>query len=122
EISNESLQNIVKQREHTFWYNPHFVSFYESVSFASQLQYQIQKLKVAFKSVENGLEQYTTSLYEIDYLYRKFILNYRRSNQDNILSGLAQKVEKLYTNDWLLHYNDKWQTVIDNLEKWPVDK
>src|SRR5690606_7959979 len=60
EISNESLQNIVKQREHTFWYNPHFVAFYESVSFASQLQYQIQKLKVEFKSVENGLEQYTT--------------------------------------------------------------
>lgn len=122
EISNETLQNIVKQREHTFWYNTHFVAFYESVSFASQLHYQIQKLKVAFKSVENGLEQYTTSLYEIDYLYRKFILNYRRSNRDNILAELAQKVEKLYTNDWLLHYNDKWQSIIDDIENWPVAK
>lgn len=120
EISNDSLQNIVKQREHTFWYRPHFESFYESVSFASQLQYQIQKLKVTFKSVEDGLEQYTTSLYEIDYLYRKFIVNYRKTNQDNVLSELAQQVEKLYTNDWLLHYNDKWQTVIDNLDNWPV--
>ncbi|MBJ7881592.1 BREX-1 system phosphatase PglZ type A [Gelidibacter salicanalis] len=122
EISNETLQNIVKQREHTFWYNPHFVAFYESVSFASQLQYQIQKLKVDFTSIENGLEQYTTSLYEIDYLYRKFILNYRRSNQDNILGGLAQKAEKLYTNDWLLHYTDKWQSVINNIDTWPVNE
>ena len=35
---------------------------------------------------------------------------------------LAQKVEKLYTNDWLLHYNDKWQSIIDDLENWPVAK
>ncbi len=122
EISNDLLQSIVKQREHTFWYRPDFEAFYESVSFASQLQYQIATLKVAFKSVEDGLHQYTTSLYEIDYLYRKFILNYRRSNQDNILGSLAQKVEKLYTNDWLLSYNDKWQAVVDDLDTWPVSK
>jgi uncharacterized protein (TIGR02687 family) len=35
---------------------------------------------------------------------------------------LAQKVEKLYTNDWLLHYNDKWQSIIDDIENWPVAK
>lgn len=122
EISNDLLQSIVKQREHTFWYRPDFEAFYESVSFASQLQYQIATLKVAFKSVEDGLHQYTSSLYEIDYLYRKFILNYRRSNQDNILGSLAQKVEKLYTNDWLLSYNDKWQAVVDDLDTWPVSK
>lgn len=122
EISNDLLQSIVKQREHTFWYRPDFEAFYESVSFASQLQYQIAALKVAFKSVEDGLHQYTSSLYEIDYLYRKFILNYRRSNQDNILGSLAQKVEKLYTNDWLLSYNDKWQAVVDDLDTWPVSK
>lgn len=122
EISNDLLQSIVKQREHTFWYRPDFEAFYESVSFASQLQYQIATLKVAFKSVEDSLHQYTSSLYEIDYLYRKFILNYRRSNQDNILGSLAQKVEKLYTNDWLLSYNDKWQAVVDDLDTWPVSK
>ncbi|WP_034059312.1 BREX-1 system phosphatase PglZ type A [Lacinutrix jangbogonensis] len=120
EISNDTLQSFVKQREHTFWYRPHFEAFYESVSYASQLQYQIQKLKIDYKSIEDGLEQYTSTLYKIDFLYRKFILNYRRTNQDTILSELAEKVEKLYTNDWLLHYNDKWQTVVDNLETWPV--
>lgn len=120
EIANDTLQSFVKQREHTFWYRPHFEAFYESVSYASQLQYELQKSKIDFKSVEDGLEQYTSTLYEIDFLYRKFILNYRRTNQDTVLSILAEKVEKLYTNDWLLHYNDKWQTVVDNLKNWPV--
>ncbi len=122
EISNDTLQNLVKQREHTFWYRPHFEAFYESVSLGSQLQYQVQNLKINFKSVEDGLQQYTSKLYELDFLYRKFILNYRRSNQDTILSSLAEKMEKLYTNDWLLHYNDKWQSVINSLETWPIDK
>ena len=26
----------------------------------------------------------------------------------------------MYTNDWLLHYNDKWQLVIDDLKSWSV--
>jgi len=120
DIANDTLQSYIKQREHTFWYRPHFEAFYESVSYAAQLQHDLQKLKIDFKSIEDGLEQYTSTLYEIDFLYRKFILNYRRTNQDTVLSELAEKVEKLYTNDWLLHYNDKWQTVVDNLEAWPV--
>lgn len=122
DIANDTLQSYIKQREHTFWYRPHFEAFYESVSYAAQLQHDLQKLKIDFKSIEDGLKQYTSSLYEIDFLYRKFILNYRRTNQDTVLNELAEKVEKLYTNDWLLHYNDKWQTVVDNLETWPVEE
>lgn len=122
DIANDTLQSYIKQRENTFWYRPHFEAFYESVSYAAQLMHDLQKLKIDFKSIEDGLEQYTSTLYEIDFLYRKFILNYRRTNQDTVLSELAEKVEKLYTNDWLLHYNDKWQTVVDNLETWPVKK
>tara|TARA_R110000764_G_scaffold119039_2_gene206629 strand:+ start:25898 stop:28396 length:2499 start_codon:yes stop_codon:yes gene_type:complete len=120
EISNDALQNLIKQREHTFWYEPHFKSFYECVSYASHLQSEVKQLKLDFKSLEDGLQQYTSKLYQIDYLYRKFILNYRKTNQDSILSDLAEKIEKLYTNDWLLHYNDKWQLVIDDLKSWSV--
>ncbi|WP_024482443.1 BREX-1 system phosphatase PglZ type A [Cellulophaga baltica] len=120
EISNDALQNLIKQREHTFWYEQHFKSFYECVSYASHLQSEIKQLKLDFKSLEDGLKQYTSQLYQIDYLYRKFILNYRKTNQDSILSDLAEKIEKLYTNDWLLHYNDKWQLVIDSLKSWSV--
>jgi len=120
EISNDALQSYIKKREHTFWYEPHFESFYKCVSYASNLQSEIQQLKLDFKSFEDGLQKYTSNLYQIDYLYRKFIYNYRRTNQDSILSDLAEKIEKIYTNDWLLHYNDKWQLVIDGLKSWPV--
>lgn len=120
EISNDALQSFIKKREHTFWYKPHFESFYKCVSYASHIQTEIQQLKLDFKSFEDGLQQYTTNLYQIDYLYRKFILNYRKTNQDSILSDLAGKIEKIYTNDWLLHYNDMWQLVIDGLKSWSV--
>ncbi|THV60835.1 BREX-1 system phosphatase PglZ type A [Flagellimonas alvinocaridis] len=119
EISDDTLQVFIKQRENKFWYSK-FESYYQSISFASKLKNQIISLSVNFKSFEDGLRLYTTKLYRVDFLYRKFILNFRKTNQDNVLSELAKSIDKLYSNDWLLNQNDNWQKVIDSTEIWPT--
>lgn len=119
DIANDRLQAFVKERENKFWYAV-FEPFYQCVSCASELQHKIKSYQYDFKEVAEGIRQYADSYQEIDFLYRKFILWYKKTNHDSILNSLAEEMEKLYVNTWLLPFNNSWQKVIDNLDKWPV--
>ena len=120
-ISNEKVLQYVKQRENKYWYGE-LESFYQSIVFASQMITLVRKHSdTKYNSFNDGTKDYASNLYEIDLLYRKFIWSYRKSNQNKILADLAIKVEKVYSNDWLLIYNNNWQGVIDNLSSWSND-
>ena len=121
EISDDKIGSIIKSRENKFWY-AEFEGFYQAIAYASQLGNCIEKAVYEFKSLQEGLQAYQNKHYEIDFLYRKFTLWYKRTNHNAILYELAQKVEKNYTNTWLLPFNNEWQKLIDLQEKWPVDK
>ena len=74
------------------------------------------KLKV--ESFGEGIQTYAQNLYKIDHYYRKYIYHYRKAKQNKVLQPLTEKVEKVYCNDWLLNYGNKWQKVIDTSERW----
>jgi len=118
-ISNDKIASIIKQRENKYWFTE--VSFlYQCISHASQLISLIRKHgNVKYSSFQEGLTDYTTRLYEIDQLYRKFIYSYRRTMQNRILVDLAIKIEKIYSNDWLLKHSNNWQSIIDQTDQWP---
>jgi uncharacterized protein (TIGR02687 family) len=118
-ISAEKTESYIKQRENKFWF-PGVELLYKSVGYAAEMIALIRLHgNTQYDSFEAGTRHYAGSLFEIDKSYRKFILNYRLSGQKNILSLLADKVEKIYSNDWLLTYNNNWQKIIDGLEEWP---
>ena len=120
-ISNEKVIQYVKQRENKFWFGE-MESFYQSLLFASDLIALIRKqAQTKYVTFEEGTDHYAASLYEVDLMYRKFIWNYRKTSQNKILADLAVKVEKVYSNDWLLIYNNNWQSTIDKLKSWPKD-
>ena len=120
-ISNEKVIQYVKQRENKFWFGE-VESFYQSLLFASDLIALIRKqAQTKYITFEEGTDHYASSLYEVDLMYRKFIWNYRKTSQNKILADLAVKVEKVYSNDWLLIYNNNWQSTIDKLKSWPKD-
>ncbi len=121
DISDEKIATILKSRENKFWYSE-FEGFYQAIAYASQLVKSIQKAVYKFKSIEEGLSAYQQKYFEIDLIYRKFTLWYKRTNHNAILHELAQKIEKTYTNTWLLPFNNEWQKLIDLQEKWPVGK
>lgn len=118
EISNEKVLQFVKQRENKYWFRE-AEPFYQSIAYASQLITLIRKYgNTKYSSFDEGTKDYASNLYEIDQVYRKFIWSYRKTSQNKILADLAAKVEKVYSNDWLLIYNNNWQGIIDNLPTW----
>ncbi len=117
-ISKEAVGKIIKQRENKFWYST-YQGFYSCIRYASELILLVKKHQdIKFESFGEGVSNYAKELYQIDLLYRKFIRNYRATNQNSILNALAEKVEKIYSNDWLLTFNNNWQTIIDSLDTW----
>lgn len=121
EISNDNLLKKVKVRENKFWHND-VKHFYQCLVYASELVDKVKKYAdTKYKSFEEGVENYSSMLYVIDQDYRKFIWNYRKTKQNSLLAGLAEKIEKVYSNDWLLNYNNNWQKLTDGLDNWPND-
>lgn len=118
-IPSDKILQYAKKRENKFWHH-NFENFYQSIVSASEMINLIRKYAdTRYTIFEEGVNNYADKLFEIDLLYRKFIWNYRKTKQDKILAELAEKVEKVYSNDWLLTYNNNWQKVIDKLSDWP---
>ncbi len=121
-IPLEKIESIIKSRSNKYWYKQYEV-FYDAVNYAALL---FQKVKNTFdqgfsiKSLEDGAQKYVDDIYKADYHYRKFVSSYRSSKQNSILKPLAEKVEKVYSNDWLLPINNEWQKVVDGLDHWPT--
>ena len=121
-IPHEKVLQSVKKRENKFWY-PDFEHYYLAISSASGMINNVRKFaSVAFGSFKEGTDHYARQLFEIDRLYRKFIWHYRKTNQNRILAVLSEKTEKVYSNDWLLTYNNNWQKIIDQIRKWPNEE
>nr|MQY77659.1 BREX-1 system phosphatase PglZ type A [Bacteroidota bacterium] len=120
-ISNDRLDQIIKQRENKYWYLD-FESFYACLKHGADLISLVRKNeKINIRSFEEGVKIYSEELFRIDHHYRKFIFHYRKTTQNKVLEPLAEKIDKVYSNDWLLAFNDKWQQVLDKAGAWPFD-
>ncbi|GAF04647.1 BREX-1 system phosphatase PglZ type A [Saccharicrinis fermentans] len=121
EISNDKVTKLIKQRENKFWFHE-FNALYECLAEASTLIALIRKYAdTEYESLSEGIVHYTKLLYKIDAVYRKFIWNYRKTNQNKILVELFEKIDKVYANDWLLQFTNNWQKIVDNLTSWPTE-
>ncbi len=117
-ISNERLSQLIKQRENKYWYQD-YEDFYACLENGMQMITLVKKTdKLKVESFGEGIQTYAQNLYKIDHYYRKYIRHYRKSNQNKVLQPLTEKVEKVYCNDRLLNYGNKWQKVIDSTDKW----
>ena len=117
-ISNDRLSQLIKQRENKYWY-PDYEDFYACLENSMLMVTSVRKAdKLKVESFVEGAQSYVLNLYKIDNYYRKYITHYRKAKQNKVLQPLTEKVEKVYCNDWLLNYGNKWQKVIDSTEKW----
>ena len=117
-ISNDRLNQLIKQRENKYWYQD-YEDFYACLENGMQMITSVRKTdKLKVESFGEGIQTYAQNLYKIDHYYRKYIYHYRKAKQNKVLQPLTEKVEKVYCNDWLLNYGNKWQKVIDTSERW----
>jgi uncharacterized protein (TIGR02687 family) len=121
-ITTDKVLKSIKKRENKFW-NNEFKSFYDCITFGAQfIEKASETSSITYKSFDDGVKSYSENLYEVDFIYRKFIWNYRQTKQNRILANLVETVEKIYSNDWLLKTNNNWQNIIDNLDVWQFEK
>lgn len=114
---NETF-NIVKKRENKYWYFEYRVFYAALKEAASLLAFVKTKLPKKMESFSEGIADYAKEWYKADQHYRKFIQRYRETSQNRVMEALAHKIEKVYSNNWLLSLNNEWQNVINQLEKW----
>jgi uncharacterized protein (TIGR02687 family) len=118
DISLAQVNRFIKIRENKFWYSE-LESIYQSLECGAECLDLIGKYsEVKYESFQEGVKDYAEKLFEVDYYYRKFIYYFRKSNQNKVLADLERKIEQVYSNTWLLTYNNNWQRVIDKLETW----
>jgi len=116
--NNGRVNQFIKRREYKYWYY-NYQHFYSCLKYGNDLNKLVQKhSQDKIESFDQGIKNYTQTYFEIDYNYRKFIQNYRLTIQNRALENLLEKVEKVYRNDWLFHFNNKWQEIVDNIDRW----
>jgi len=117
-INADRLSQMTKKRENKYWYLD-YEDFYACLDMGMQMISLIRKIdKTPIASFDEGVSAYAAKQHQIDYHYRKYIYHYRKAKQNKVLQPLTEKVEKVYCNDWLLDYGNRWQKIIDGTDKW----
>jgi uncharacterized protein (TIGR02687 family) len=117
-ISSDKLNQVLKQRENKYWYDD-YENFYFCLYSAMEMITLIRKYeKAKVESILEGVNLYVQQLFMIDHHYRKYIHHYRETKQNKVLQPLTEKIEKIYSNNWLLAFGNQWQKTIDATDKW----
>jgi uncharacterized protein (TIGR02687 family) len=118
-ISAGECTQVIRSRRRGHWYRE-YADLYEAVGYAAELLHMLNSLSLDLTSIEQGVAAYVSSLYKIDQVYRKFIYHSVRAGQATFFGPLNQQVCKLYTNSFLLPLGDRWQELVDKLERWSL--
>ncbi len=116
-FSSDEIELWVTQRRQSHWYQE-YNHLYEAIGFAASFLNSMGEVNLTMGSLADGVQRYCHFWFRIDQLYRKFIYHVRKSGQASIMSTLADQIENLYVNNYLLKVNDRWQSIVDNASRW----
>jgi len=116
-VTAQEVEQWVRQRRQSHWFT-HFEDVYLAVDHAAQFLQLLDAAKLEMTSLSDGVEKYAQSWYRLDQLYRKFVYHTRESGQASLLEELNTQVENLYTNNFLVRLNDRWQQHVDAAQRW----
>lgn len=118
-ISSGDCTLLVRRRRQSHWH-AEFVDIYEAIDAASQFMDALASVRLEMGSAAEGVDLYARIWFRIDQLYRRFVFHLRRASEATLLAKLAEQVDNLYSNNFLLRLNDQWQAVVDAATQWPV--
>lgn len=121
DLPHERVEETVKERRNSLWWGS-YETLYEAVRCASDLQRRLTDVPIPAMTMRTGFEAYAETWYEVDQLYRKFVRNTGRSVHRDLISDLAERIENLYSNSFLIPLNDAWQRAMDADPAWRVDQ
>ena len=115
-ISAGECANLIWRRRNTHWFND-FSDIYEALHYGSQFMNELDHADLRMESMADGIRKYQNTWFRLDQHYRKFIFHVRASKQP-LLEKLVERVENLYSNNFLLTVNDNWQRFVDSSPGW----
>ncbi|MFH0992508.1 MAG: BREX-1 system phosphatase PglZ type A [bacterium] len=118
-LSNQSIQEWIDKRKTKFFYK-NYENMYQALSHGSLLLDEIRKADLKADNAKDGFLLYAKQHFRIDFLYRKYIYFSENAEHQNLLKDLTTKIEKAYTNSFLLPLSDSWQRVIDAQSDWEI--
>lgn len=121
DIPHERVEEIVRERRSSLWW-AEYEDLYEAIRLASDLQRRIVEVPIPAMTMRSGFDAYATGWFQIDQLYRKFVLHAGRTVHRDLITDLSERVENLYSNGFLMPLNDAWQRAIDADPTWKIDK
>lgn len=116
-----SLQEWIEKRKTKFFFS-FYTNIYNSLSYASLILDELRKINFTIQNPLDGFEKYEKHWYKIDQMYRKYIYSSEHAEHQDILKDLTSKIEKAYGNTFLMKLGGSWQTAIDKMEKWEIEK
>ena len=116
-ISSGDVSNCIRQRRQGHWYLG-FQDLYEAIDYAAQFTHALAEANLTMDSLSEGVERYSHSWYRIDQFYRKFTYHTRKSGLPSLMGALADQIENLYSNNYLLALGDRFQSFVDAATKW----
>ena len=119
-VSSGDVALWVRQRKQSHWYGE-FRHLYEAIDHASQFMHALNEIKLSMQSMPDAIDLYSRVWFRLDQFYRKFIYHVRMSGQPTLMAALIEKIENLYSNNYLLKLNDRWQPLVDKAASWNAD-
>jgi len=123
-VSSGDVALWLRQRRQGHWYSE-YLHLYGAIDYAAQFMEKLTGLSGQWSEVATNhwplatwIERYAKSWYLIDQLYRKFIYHVRLSGQASLMGALTEQIENLYSNNYLLKVNDRFQSSVDAVSRW----
>ena len=102
------VADIISARERSYWY-PKYRQIYEALYQAAKFNKLISGFFNSMTNVSTGISNYTSSWYEIDQTYRKFLVAVDSDNTAYApLDEIRTSIEGKYINKFLIPVNENW--------------
>lgn len=119
-ISLSQLSSIIDLRKSKFWYSD-FADYYDALLWASEFNFLKENVTLEVKSIEQGIDRYTSQWYRLDFTYRKYLYALSRCTNSGFFDAITTEVEKFYANHYLLNLSDAWYGRLNTLKQWKFD-
>ena len=116
-VSGGDVSLWVRQRRQSHWYSE-YRNLYEALDYAAQFTHVLGEANLTMDSLTEGVQRYSRFWYQMDQLYRKFTYHARKSGQSSLMETLTNQIENLYSNNYLLKLNDRFQSFVDSASRW----
>ncbi|MCI3028210.1 BREX-1 system phosphatase PglZ type A [Desemzia sp. C1] len=125
-MDTERQSQLLSKRRNTFWY-PRFREMYHFLHWAIRLVHYIEQFTESFTrltQVEEVWNQYYQQMYHIDQAYRKLYTYYDQLDNEwkEAASDLHSQMERLYTQQFLAVFSEKWDRLYTNSQSFADQK